>query len=54
MEENAIMKDHLEKPLRLTDAERRRLAEIAHQLGKKRLQEVAQIRKPSTTLTWFS
>jgi transposase InsO family protein len=54
MEETAIMKDHLEKPLRLSDDERRRLAEIAHQLGKKRLQEVAHIRKPSTILGWFS
>jgi transposase InsO family protein len=54
MEENAILKDHLETPLRLTDEERRRLAEIGHQLGKKRLQEVAHIRKPSTILGWFS
>jgi hypothetical protein len=43
MEENRIMKAHLESPLCLTDAERRALAEIGHRLGNKRLKEVAYL-----------
>ncbi len=53
MEENRIMKAHLESPLRLTDAERRTLAEIGHRLGKKRLEEAAHLAKPATILGWF-
>src|ERR1035438_10253295 len=50
MEENRIMKAHLESPLCLTDAERRALAEIGHRLGNKRLKEVAYLAKPDTIL----
>ncbi len=35
--ENRILKAQLKTPLRLTDAERMTLAEIAHRLGRKRL-----------------
>jgi hypothetical protein len=49
MEENRIMKAHLESPLRLTDAERRTLAEIGHRLGKKRLKDAAHLAKPDTS-----
>ena len=38
--------------VRLTDAERKTLAEIGHKLGKQALQEVASIVKPDTILAW--
>ena len=37
--ENRILKAQLKTPLRLTDAERATLAEIAHRLGRKALEE---------------
>ena len=49
-EENQILKKHLQRPLRLTGAERRTLAEIGHRLGKKRLKEVDPLAKPSTIM----
>jgi hypothetical protein len=39
--ENRILKAQLKTPLRLTDAERMTLAEIAHRLGCKALEDVA-------------
>ena len=38
--ENRILKIYLKTPLRLTDAERVTLAEIAHRLGRKALEDV--------------
>jgi putative transposase len=38
--ENRILKAQLKTPLRLTDAERMTLAEIAHRLGRKALEDV--------------
>jgi len=49
--ENGIMKSQLKARLRLTDAERITLAEIAHRLGRKALKDVANIAKPDTILT---
>ena len=43
--ENRILKAQLKTPLRLTDAERTTLAEIAHRLGRKALEEVANVMK---------
>ena len=51
--ENRILKAQLKTPLRLTDAERMTLAEIAHRLGRKALEDVANIVKPDTLLGWF-
>jgi transposase InsO family protein len=39
--------------LRLTDTERRRLAALAHPLGRKRLKEVATLVTPDTLLRWY-
>jgi len=50
--ENRILRDQIKGRLQLTDAEHQTLAEIAIQLGKKALEEVAQIVKPDTILAW--
>jgi putative transposase len=51
--ENRILKAQLMTPLRLTDAQRMTLAEIAHRLGRKALEEVANVVKPDTLLGWY-
>ena len=51
--ENRILKAQLKTPLRLTDAERRTLAEIAYRLGRKALEDVANVVKPDTLLGWY-
>jgi putative transposase len=52
--ENRILKAQLRgRRLRLTDAERRRLAALAHSLGRKRLQEISTIATPATLLCWY-
>ena len=50
--ENRILRDQLKGRVQLTDAERQTLAEIGKKLGKKALEEVAQIVKPDTILAW--
>ncbi|MGB5458159.1 MAG: helix-turn-helix domain-containing protein, partial [Gammaproteobacteria bacterium] len=50
---NRILKAQLKTPLRLTDAERMTLAEIAHRLGRKALEDVANVVKPDTLLGWY-
>src|SRR4029434_10808764 len=50
--ENRILRDQIKGRLQLTDAERQTLAKIAIKLGKKALEEVAQIVKPDTILAW--
>ena len=53
-EENRVLKAQLNgRRLRLTDTERRRLAALAHPLGRKRLKEVATIATPDTLLRWY-
>jgi transposase InsO family protein len=53
-EENHILKAHLDgRRLRLTDTERRRLAALAHPLGRQRLKEIAVIAAPDTLLRWY-
>ena len=42
--ENRILKAQLKTPLRLTDAERMTLAEIAHRLGRKALEQPKRCR----------
>ncbi len=50
--ENRILQNQLQGRLRLTDGERRTLAEIGKQLGKQALEEVANIVRPETILGW--
>ena len=50
--ENQILRNQLKGRLRLTDGERKTLAEIGKGLGKKALEEVASIVKPQTILAW--
>ena len=51
--ENRIIKAQLKTPLRLTDAERITLAKIAHRLGRKALEDVANVVKPDTIRGWY-
>ena len=51
--ENRILRAHLPARLRLSDAERSNLAEIAKRLGRKALQEIARVAKPDTLLAWY-
>ena len=51
--ENRILKAQLKTSLRLTDAERMTLAEIAHRLGRKSLEDVANTAKPDTIMGWY-
>src|SRR5256885_4495373 len=54
LEENRVLKAPLgPRRLRLTDTERRRLAALAHPLGRKRLKEVAPLVTPDTLLRWY-
>jgi hypothetical protein len=46
IEENRILRGHIRGRIRLTDAERRRLAVPGHRLGRRRLQDVATIVTP--------
>lgn len=52
--ENRVLKAHLDgHRLRLTDTERRRLATLAHPLGRKRLKELASLVTPETLMRWY-
>ena len=51
--ENRILRAHLPARLRLSDAERSTLAEIAKRLGRKALKDVARVAKPDTLLGWY-
>src|SRR2546429_316745 len=46
--ENRLLRNQITGRVRLTDGERRTLAELGQQLGKKALEEVATIVKPET------
>src|SRR5919206_5364384 len=50
--ENRILRQQITGRIRLTDGERKTLAEIGHKLGKQALAEVATIVKPDTILAW--
>ena len=50
--ENRILKNQIKGRLQLTDPERISLAEIGQRLGRKALEEVAQIVRPETILGW--
>ena len=52
-EENRVLNARLKgRRLRLDDAERRRLAELGHRLGRRMLADVATIVTPDTILHW--
>jgi putative transposase len=50
--ENRILRNQITGRVRLTDGERKALAEIGQKLGKKALEAVANIVKPATILAW--
>jgi hypothetical protein len=50
--ENRILRDQVKGRVQLSDAERQTLGEIGKKLGKKALEDVAQIVKPDTILAW--
>ena len=51
--ENRILKAQLKARPRLSDAERAKLGEIGHRLGRKALDEVANVARPDTILAWY-
>ncbi len=51
--ENRILKAQVKGRLLLSDAEKKTLAEIAHRLGRKALEDVANAAKPDTILGWY-
>src|SRR6516162_4990877 len=51
--ENRVLRAHLPARLRLSDRERRTLAEIGKRLGRKALEKVACVAKPDTILAWY-
>src|SRR5918911_2649806 len=50
--ENRMLRNQIKGRIRLTDGERKTLAEIGQKLGKQALAEVATIVKPDTILAW--
>src|SRR6266702_808736 len=50
--ENRMLRNQLRGHVRLSDGERKTLAEIGQKLGKQALAEVATIVKPDTILAW--
>src|SRR2546427_3997198 len=50
--ENRILRNQIKGRVRLSDGERKTLAEIGTKLGKQALEEVAYIVKPDTILAW--
>ena len=50
--ENRILRNQIKGRIRLSDSERKTLAELGQKLGKQALQEVATIVKPDTILGW--
>jgi putative transposase len=51
--ENCILKAQLKGRLKLSNAERAKLGEIGHRLGRNLLAEVATVAKPDTILAWY-
>src|SRR5256884_9266202 len=50
--ENRMLRNQIKGRVRLSDGERKALAEIGQKLGKQALREVAKIVKPDTILGW--
>src|SRR5664280_2093368 len=51
--ENRILKAQIKGRLLLSEADKATLAEIAHRLGRKALEEVAATAMPDTILGWY-
>ena len=51
--ENQILKAQIKTRLLLSEAEKATLAEIAHWLGRKALEDVANTAKPDTIMGWY-
>jgi hypothetical protein len=51
--ENRILRAQIKGRLLLSDAEKATLAELAHRLGRKALEELAAVAKPETLLAWY-
>ena len=51
--ENRILRAQIKGRLLLCDAEKATLAEIAHRLGRKALEELSAVAKPDTLLAWY-
>src|ERR1039458_6320842 len=51
--ENRILKGQIKGRLLLSEAEKSTLAELAHRLGRKALEEVAGAAQPETILGWY-
>ena len=51
--ENRILRTQIKGRLLLSDAEKATLAEIAHRLGRKALEELSAVAKPDTLLAWY-
>jgi putative transposase len=50
--ENRMLRQQIRGRLQLTDSDRKTLAELGQQLGKKALAEIATVAKPATILAW--
>src|SRR5437588_12375238 len=50
--ENRMLRNQIKGRVRLSDGERKTLADIGQKLGKQALEEVAKIVKPDTMLGW--
>lgn len=50
--ENRILHQQIYGRVQLTDNDRKELAELGKQLGKKALEEIATVAKPDTILSW--
>src|SRR2546425_1541150 len=51
--ENRILRGQIKGRLLLSEGEKATLAEIAHRLGRKALEDVAAAAKPDTILGWY-
>jgi hypothetical protein len=51
--ENRILRAQIKGRLLVSDAEKGTLAEIAHRLGRKALEELSAVAKPDTLLAWY-
>ena len=51
--ENRILRQQISGRVHLTDSDRKVLAELGQQLGKKALEAIATVAKPDTILAWY-
>jgi hypothetical protein len=51
--ENRILRSQLKRQLKFSEVERATLGEIGYRLGRKVLDEVANVARPDTILAWY-